>query len=49
MNKCAARLLGRLEYLNELKFVYFNLVQTFMYTLDPAPTGSGYKKVGKRD
>ena len=29
-----------------LRPVCFNLVQTYMYTLDLAPTGSSYKKVG---
>ena len=32
----------------QLRPVCFNLVQTFMYTLDLTPTGSSYKKVGEK-
>ena len=31
----------------DLRPVCFNLVQTSMYTLDPAPTDSGYEKSGR--
>ena len=44
-----SKLLRRaVPYVVVLKLVCFNLVQTFMCTLDPAPTGSGYKKVGEK-
>ena len=41
-------LLVECQPLKPLKLVCFNLVQTFMYTLYLAPTGSGYQKMGEK-